>query len=160
MTRERTYNSAYAAGLPISKMIYPDQLINRLKYYIFKIYNPMHPFWRDLLLMLGLIRHTVDRQDYLLGTLREDRKVEDLLAYLVQKGFGNHFIAWVDEGEISSLRLLENFEYQYHIRIFKDGQIRGHYEYTPECHPIHHLKEKDMRDGRELFSQILKGWIN
>jgi hypothetical protein len=155
---ERKYNPDHIADLPISVMVYPDQFINKLKYHFFSFYNPFHPFFRDVLLALRIIRHK-GRQDFLLGKLKEEKSIDDFLSYLVERGFGNHFIAWVDDGEVASLRLVNGFEYQYHIRVFRDGEVRGHYEYTPECHPIGHLKETKMSDHRGEFFRILEGWI-
>ena len=156
---DREYSPAYAASLRVSSMVYPNEFVSKLKYYIFKLYNPMHPFWRDLLLALNLIHHE-GRQRYLLGKLKKEKKMDDLLAHLVKNGFGNHFIAWIDEGEIASLRLVKNFEFQYHVRIFKDGEVRGHFEYTPEGHPFGHLNESLLESRRDEFASVLKGWIN
>ena len=79
----------------------------------------MHPFVRDCALALGLVHHT-GRQDFLLGILAPDISLKDAVNYLVEKGYGNHFIAWKDDGELVSLRQVVSFEYQYHIRIFYD----------------------------------------
>lgn len=80
--------------------------------------------------------------------------MQQLVKHLVAQGFAKHFIAWKDDSELVSLRKLENFMYQYHVRIFKDGEVRGHYEYTPECHPIAHLKGMDQEHRPEAFAQF------
>ena len=110
------------------------------------------------MLSLGILKHE-GRQHYTLGTLAPGRRVEDLLKYLEGKKWGNHFIAWKDEDELIGIRKLDGFERQYHIRVFKNGEIRGHYEYTPECHPRWHLKEVGMEARHAEFLEELGDWI-
>jgi hypothetical protein len=55
--------------------------------------------------------------------------------------------------------LVEDFDWQYHLRIFHDREVRGHYEYTPESYPLRHLKKVNMQHRREEFLHILGGWI-
>ncbi len=51
-------------------------------------------------------------------------------------------MAWEDADQVLSWRRLASFNEQYHIRVFKDGEIRGHFEITPEAHPMEHFFEK------------------
>ena len=74
-------------------------------------------------------------------------------------GFESYFLAWDDENQHCSLRFRESFTRQYHLRIYNDGEIRGHYEYTPESYPIAHFKEIDMEDRRGHFLEILNDWL-
>lgn len=141
-----------------SVLPYPEGLWERMKYYFWKCISPGYTFGRDLLLALGFIHHG-GRQNYLLGRLRPDRKIEDFLKHIAARGFGNHFIAWTDDGEVASLRLLDGFHSQYHLRMFDDGEVRGHYEYTPEAHPVWHLKEVGMQPCFEKFQGFLGDWI-
>jgi len=85
--------------------------------------------------------------------------VEDFVEYLGTQGFFNHFIAWRDSGEIVSVRRPVSFEWQYHLRIFADGEVRGHYEYTPESHPVWHMREVGQEERREEFLEFLGDWI-
>jgi hypothetical protein len=143
--------------IPHSALPYPEDLWDRLKYFSWKIITPCHNGVRDALLRLGIIHHE-GRQDFLLGKLAEDRTLADFLRYIHAVGFGNHFIAWEDDGQVVSLRKLVNFEWQYHLRIFDDGEIRGHYEYTPESHPLWHLNHVGREERRAEFSRILSDW--
>lgn len=145
-------------SIPNSVLPYPKGAYNRSKYLFWKIITPFHNYWRDVLLSVGILKHEV-RQHYALGVLAPGKKLEDLLKYLESKGWGNHFIAWKDEGEVIGIRKLEGFERQYHIRVFQNGEVRGHYEYTPECHPRWHLKEVGMESRHEEFLKELEGWI-
>ncbi len=150
----------WARNLPSSKMIYPPELSNRFKYALWRVITPVHPYLRDLGQAVGLARaHQKHhgRQDFLLGTVNPN-KIEDFVSFLLGRGFGNHFIAWKDDGEVVSLRLVKDFVYQYHIRVFEDGEVRGHYEFTPECHPILHVRAKGQEARSEDFAEFLSGW--
>jgi len=146
--------SYFLKSLPVSRMMYPETLRNRIKYLFWRFYTPFHPFARDLSLALGIVHHK-GRQDYLLGTLAPGQTVDETVMYLVRNGYGNHFIAWHDEGEIVSLRRVESFSRQYHIRIFSDGEVRAHFEYTPECHPVLHMKETHQEQRHHEFICLL-----
>jgi hypothetical protein len=74
-------------------------------------------------------------------------------------GFGNHFIAWGDEGQVLSWRKIKDFNHQYHLRVFSDGEIRGHFEYTPEGHPIAHFDERDESFHRGEFLKFLGEYV-
>ncbi len=144
---------AWVKKIPASKTTLPDGFLNRSKYFFWKLYTPLHQHFRDAFLYLGIVKHT-KRQDFILGTISPNISIQEFIEPLVSKGFGNHFIAWKEEGEIIGLRYVPNFERQYHLRIFADKEIRGHYEYTPECHPILHMNKVDFKDGREFFSSF------
>lgn len=121
--------------------------------------SSIFPWVRDTLLRLRIIWHEKGRQRYFLGWLIPEKKLDDLKAHLIKNGFGNHFIAWIDEGEYCGLRMRDG-RYQYHIRLFQDGEIRGHYEKTPEYHPVHHFAEVGLEERREYFMRYLEGWVS
>ena len=156
-TRETSLD-AWISGVPRSRMVYPESLYDRLKYFFWHFYTPYHPFLRDTVVGLRIMRHE-GRQNFLLGKVNPNRSIEELVSFLVQRGFGNHFVAWLDDGELVSLRRVENFAYQYHIRIFEDGEVRGHYEYTPEYRPLSHLRQVGFMDCRENFLNLFGDWI-
>ncbi len=140
--------------LPYSAMIYPRSLRDRAKYVFWRVYTPYHPFVRDTALALGVVRHE-GRQHFLLGKVAPHISIQEFVERLVAQGFGNHFVAWEDEGELVSLRYVEDFKCQYHLRVFKDGEVRAHYEYTPECYPILHLREVGIEARRDDFLRML-----
>ncbi len=144
--------------LPRSRVAYPVRKRDRLKYWFWRLYTPFHKPVRDTSVALGLVRHE-GRQDYLLGTLQSGLPMHNFIAFLVAHGFGNHFIAWREEGELVSLRKAVGFKYQYHVRIFDDGEVRCHYEYTPECHPILHIREIGIEDRTSEFKELIREWI-
>ncbi|MDE1966344.1 MAG: hypothetical protein KGI41_03850 [Patescibacteria group bacterium] len=148
-------------------MVYPDTFFDRVKYVGWRFYTPFHPFFRDIFVWLGIqyvlrklrILRYRGRQDYLLGTLAPDESFREFIAFLLGEGYGNHFIAWKDDGQVASLRKTLDFRYQYHIRIFADGEVRGHYEYTPECRPWLHLKSVGQEPAHDVFEELLRGRV-
>lgn len=136
--------------LPHSQMVYPESLTQRIKYYLWYFYTPYHPKVRDSVIALSLIKNR-GRQPYLLGTIAPHLSVEEFVSHLMKKGYAYHRVAWEDDGEVVSVRKVPNFERQYHIRVFEDREVRGHFEYTPECYPIAHLWDVGREDRREEF---------
>lgn len=130
----------------------------RIEQGIWFVFTPFFIFIRKLLLALRLIRHH-ERQRYLLGRLAPGRTSEEFHRHLYGLGFRIAFIAWVDRGEILNVRKRDGSRHQYHIRLFGDGEVRGHYEKTPERHPFHHFRDIGMEPRREEFTRMLEGWI-
>lgn len=95
------------------------------------------------------------RQKYLLGHLNAKYNSENLENLLFRHGFENALIAWCDPGEVLSMRLIHKEIYQYHIRLFKDGEIRAHYEFTPESHPYDHFMEAHFNPETEYYKKLL-----
>ncbi|OGG49412.1 hypothetical protein A2704_00920 [Candidatus Kaiserbacteria bacterium RIFCSPHIGHO2_01_FULL_54_36b] len=151
----------WARTLPYSRILYPDALHDQVKYYTWLLLTPIHPYLRDTLDYLGVLERMYaqfrpnGRQHFLLGTLASSETHQSLALYLVEKGYANHFVALKDRGEIVSLRYTPSFKYQYHIRIFDDGEVRAHYEYTPECHPFWHDREVSFEPRRDYFLTLL-----
>ncbi|MEI6660117.1 MAG: hypothetical protein WCK91_01685 [bacterium] len=114
------------------------------------------PWAQRLLLKLHIIWHNPGRQQYHIGWLAPGKTLQDLEKHLHEKwGFGNHFVAWTDSDQVLSWRKFENFDYQYHIRVFSDGEIRGHHEYTPESKPLAHFDEVGEDAHMEQFKKYL-----
>lgn len=95
------------------------------------------------------------RQNYKIGFLKKDKIFEEVVKHLHRKGYSKAYMAWKDKGEVYSLRKIVHKKFQYHIRIFKDGEIRGHYEYTPEKNPVGHLWEVVFTNPKEYFEHLL-----
>lgn len=150
----------WIARLPHSKMARPTNPIHFVKYLFWKVAGPAHPYARDITARLGLFNFNqfVDekgRQQFLLGTIAAQFSAKDVIECLIAHGYGNHFIAWKDSGEVASLRLVDGFTHQYHVRIFNDGEVRAHYELTPEAYPIKHYYEVGMEERGEYFQRLL-----
>ena len=158
MTVEERSLRDWIDHIPSSRMVYPKSARDRFMYFGWRLLTPLHPHLRDILMWLGVIRHH-GRQDYLLGKIALNSSIQDLIAFLVEKGYGNHFVALEDEGELVSLRYARDFQHQYHIRVFQDGEVRAHYEYTPECHPILHMRSRLWESKNNEFLSLLEDRI-
>ncbi len=134
-------------------MHYPRSFTAWAKYLFWRIITPIHPYVRDLFLKLKIVRHG-GRQNFLLGKVARHITIQEFISHLIEIGYGNHFVAWRDDGELVSLRFVVSFMHQYHIRIYEDGEVRVHFEYTPECHPIWHLQEIGIEHRREEFLKL------
>ncbi|QQG38244.1 MAG: hypothetical protein HYS26_01690 [Candidatus Kaiserbacteria bacterium] len=164
MSVDNTGRHRFEEDLPASEMVYPSALSHRLKYLVWRVYTPYHAYCRDALYSLKTVRkikanRVGQRQRYLLGHIAPSSHVGALVEHLVANGYRQQEVAWKDEGEIVNLRLLQDFVYQYHIRIFEDGEVRAHYEFTPECYPLRHLRQKGQTHEREYFLDLLRDHI-
>lgn len=128
----------------------------KIKKNIWRGIYPIFPWMQTHLLKWHLAWHEKGRQPYHLGWLAPGKTLKDLEKHLhAQWGFGNHFVAWTDSGQVLSWRKLMDFDNQYHIRIFKDGEIRGHYEFTPESKPLEHFVEINEEARIDEFRKFL-----
>ena len=131
----------------------------KLKQLFWKMIYPFFPFLQRESVGHGIVHHE-GRQRYHLGWLSSKHTLAELKDYLNTKwGFGNHFIAWQDDDQVLSWRKFDGFEYQYHLRVYKDGEIRGHYEITPEAHPIKHIQEVGEIDKTNDFLTFLGDFV-
>ncbi len=130
-------------------------MLEKIKQLAWKIFEPIFPSVRDLWVHLDFIKHN-SRQPYLIGRLKSNLNEKDLRQKLATAGFTNDYLAWIDPDEILNMRKIVNTIYQYHVRLFWDGEIRGHYEYTAESHPFKHLYDKGMTDGRDYLGPLLQ----
>ena len=145
--------------VPRSKMARPRHLAHWPRFVFWQLATPLHPLMRTVSLKLGLVNFNQfldrkGRQKYLFGTIAPNHTADALIQHLTAQGYGENVVAWKDDGEIASLRLPDGFRFQYHVRIFSDGEVRGHYEYTPEAHPRKHYYEVDMEERREYFLEL------
>lgn len=137
-------------------MTFFDKIKQKIWHFIYKFF----PTLLKILLKLHFIWHENGRQRYHIGWLAPGKTLEGLKKHLHEKwGFGNHFIAWTDDGQVLSWRKLMDFQDQYHLRVFSDGEIRGHFEFTPEAHPIEHIEEKGEREAKDDFLKFLGDFV-
>jgi hypothetical protein len=133
-----------------------DRLKQKIWRFIYGFFSPLQKF----LLKNHIIYHQKERQPYHIGWLAPNKTLEELKKHLHEKwNFGNHFVAWTDEGQVLSWRKLVDFQDQYHLRVFEEGEIRGHFEYTPEAHPIDHFTEKGEVEKKEDFLKFLGDFV-
>lgn len=137
-------------------MTFFDKIKQRIWHFVYKFF----PTFQKILLKQGFVWHNRGRQRYHIGWLAPGRTLEDLKRHLHDKwGFGNHFIAWEDDSQVLSWRKLANFRDQYHLRVFSNGEIRGHFEITPEAHPVEHFEEKGEEERKVDFLKFLGDFV-
>lgn len=119
---------------------------------VYKIYPP-------LLRVLEKIRIHNFRQDFLVGILKRDSNHLELRAFLVEEGFEEAILAWKDPGELLSMRKIDNEIFQYHVRIFSDGEVRCHYEYSSEGNPWGHIFEIRFEAQKEYFQELFSDYL-
>ncbi len=119
---------------------------------IYKIYPP-------ILRILEKCRFHASRQDFLVGHVESTDHIKQLEYHLIQQWYEKVILAWMDPGEILSMRKLDNKIYQYHIRIFDDREVRWHYEYASEGSPIRHVLEIWFQDKSSYFRELLKDFL-
>lgn len=118
----------------------------------------IYSFWPGVLRAYEVFFHH-HRQRFLIGHLVSQKTAKDLRNHLTEHGFEHAFIALKDPGEILDMRKREGKEFQYHIRLFDDNEIRGHYEYAPEAHPVTHCFNVRMEAKKESFRKLLNGYL-
>jgi len=123
--------------------------------FIWRVNYTIYPYLRDLILFTKVWKHT-GRQNFRIGFVKKGVKKNDIKKILGFNGFETSICSWIDDGEVLSMRKRTKRGRQYHVRFFSDGEIRGHYEYSPEGAPVFHLLSRFMRSGRRYFCKILK----
>lgn len=93
------------------------------------------------------------RQPYRIGYIQDAVDKKKIATHLTLNGFFIERMAYPDPGQILSMRRLDTIhpDQQYHIRVFSDGEVRGHLEYTPEDRPLAHMEEKLFVERNDLF---------
>ncbi len=137
-------------------MMFLDKIKQKVWRFFYPFFLPIQRFF----LKHGIVYHESKRQRYHIGWLAPGKTLEELKLHLHAKwGFGNNFVAWTDTDQVLSWRKLTDFQGQYHLRVFKDGEIRGHFEYTPEAHPLKHFLEKGEANRRQDFLKFLGDFV-
>ncbi len=150
MAKSIQVSAKWLKSIPRSQMVYPDGWNNRAKYFFWSTYTRFHPYVRDFVVRIGLVKH-FGQQPFLIGYVAKGISIRSFIEHLIEIGYSNHFVALRDDGELIGLRITDGFTRQYHIRVFADGSVRGHYEYTPEAHPFLHLNEVGFENRKDVF---------
>ena len=126
--------------------------------YFGKGWNLVYSFYPPLLRVLEKIGIHSGRQDFLIGKIDPTRTGE-LEWYLAKNGFEYTILSWKDTDEILNMRKIDEKKYQYHLRIYIDGEVRSHYEYSSEGNPLGHIFSIHLVDKREFFLELLKDYL-
>lgn len=96
----------------------------------------------------------------MMGRLARGKYIQDLQEHLEAQGYETAILAWQDPGELLSMRKLDNGIYQYHIRVFVDGEIRAHYEFSSEGNPLGHVLEWRFEPRTLDFQNFLGDYLD
>jgi hypothetical protein len=96
---------------------------------------------------------------FVLGKLNPKYTQKQLKTLLESHGFQNDILSWKDSGQILSMRKVHEHEFQWHIRLRRNGEIRGHYEYAPEGSVFKHELNRIFKPDRHFFISILKDYL-
>ena len=100
------------------------------------------------------------RESFSIGWLAEGKTLEELRAYLHREwGFGGNFSTHVDKGEVLNWRKLMEDGRQYHLRVYDDGESRGHVEMSPEKNVVSHITGSGKSDARYEFVNFLGDFV-
>lgn len=143
--RKLDYNFIYTI---MSKNTYP------IRAFVWKYLSLAFPRLRKTFWFLRVLRYN-GREEYLLWKLNKSLDINTLKEELEVIGFHEYAVARIDIGEVLGMRKNDWFEYQYHIRIFDDGEVRGHYEFTPEYAWFRHFFDFYKVEKKEEFMWMI-----
>lgn len=119
----------------------------------------IYVIWLPVLRVMEFLKIHNSRQKFLLGKLSTNHNKETFTKLLLDQGFEFDIIAFRDPGQIVGMRKFDTPLYQYHIRLFSDGEIHGHYEYSPEARPIAHCFETGIEPREDFFKKLLTEYL-
>ncbi len=112
--------------------------------------------------MYQVARRLNKRGPYLLGKINSSKyTVEDFKKHLLSIHFEKNRLSFKEPGELLSMRRVDGLKFQWHIRLFDDGEVRGHYEVSPEALPLRHLKDAYVRetDDKSFLVSLLGDYL-
>ncbi len=123
------------------------------------LWTLMKPFWPPLRWIMRVfgMKPFGARQPTQLGYLAPNKTPEQFRQFLKSIGFRHDPFAWRDDNEVFGLRNRLTFKHQQHVRLFSDGEVRGHQEITPEFDDVAHLKDKGKNFGD--LEVLLDDWL-
>ncbi len=125
-----------------------------------RIWKIVYLIYPPLLRILEKLGFHKGRQKYPIGFLDQTKySPESFRNYLTSIGFEPAILAWKDSDEVLSMRKVDQHKFQWHIRLYSDGEIRGHYEYSSEGNPIGHVTEAVFLNEQEHFTDLLKDYL-
>ena len=122
------------------------------------MWNIIYKLYPSILRILEKLKIHNSRQPYFITTI-ENIDIQKFERYLKKVGFEKAILSWKDPGEVLSMRKIDNDKYQYHIRIFSNGEIRGHYEYSSESNPIKHVIEAVFLPEKSYFERLIVNFV-
>jgi len=122
-----------------------------------KLWKVVYKSYPHLLRVLERFKVHSGRQEFHIGFIKTD--LEKLRKHLISKGFEEAILAWTDTDEVLSMRNVDKKIYQHHVRVYKDGEVKGHYEYSPEGRPFKHVLESCFKAEKKYFKKLLEKYL-
>ncbi len=127
-----------------------------IKIFIREVCYTLFPILRWTYRVLGF---RFQAPDFKLGKLKSTIQLKEFKAFLHRRGFERNHLAWVYDHEVLNVRKRLLNGRQYHIRVFKNGAVKGHYEYSPEHSPLKHYWCERIEARKNEFKNLLGGFL-
>ena len=121
-------------------------------------WNLVYSFYPPFLRVLEKVGIHSGRQDFLIGRI-DPQQITAIRTNLQAQGFENCILSWKDTDEILNVRKVDSSNYQYHLRVYDNGEVRAHYEYSSEGSPFGHIFNAQFIDQREYFQELLHDYL-
>ena len=118
----------------------------------------IYSFYPPVLRVLEKVGIHSGRQDFLIGKI-DIEQLPAIKKNLQTRGFEDCILSWKDTDEILNVRKTEFQEFQYHLRIYDDGEVRAHWEYSSEGSPFGHIFNAKVIDKKEYFQDLLQDFL-
>jgi len=106
---------------------------------LFKVLDKIHA----IKIFLGF--HEPRSLFYMFNINLDTFDLDQIYKRLIDLGYQYNVLSYQDSGQIFNVRKLYG-ERQIHVRIFKDGEVRGHDELNFEFCPNKHLRGDSLRE--------------
>ena len=111
-----------------------------------------------------VLDHEPSRQPYHIANVEPNQTVQLYLMLISLYGYEDNFLSYLDADELFGIRKLHfkgvRMWYQTHIRIYKDGEIKGHYEIAPESNAQEHYAGTTLEYIQEKEQAELMDVVN
>jgi len=125
---------------------------------IFEFKVKMWQFWKKYVLNafksereayhIGYLK--LDNNETNLAWFPSEENIETVESKLIKIGYQPNYFSFGDEGQVTSMRRMyidsDGYWRQEHIRVHKDGEIRGHDELSYEESAIEHVKGEGAKE--------------
>lgn len=123
-----------------------------------KVWRIIYLFYPPILRILEKLHFHHYRQKYHVGFVKK-KDIHKIKKYLLKQGYEPAILSWKDPEEVINMRKIDKKVFSYHLRIFRDGEVRAHYEYASEANPWNHITEKVFMPKKRYYKKLLKRFL-
>lgn len=90
-----------------------------------------------------------EREPYHIGIMKASKSVDEIEAALIGLYYSPDYTSYGDNGQVTSMRKLyvaDGIWRQDHVRVFNNGEIKGHNELAPEEDAYAHIEGISTRE--------------